>query len=332
MGSIRANGKLEKGREKSKLLLFSLFTFIFSLFIFFPIFPQNNASTVPLAGEISRLEKIASSAVSADRHSAFLALARLHQLSGNPEAALKAYEAALAISPDDGRTLLEQGRFLISVGEDEKSRAAINALLSGGSEKALLIQGRFLGAQLDAFRSGNTQPLAAMAEEPDFAEYRSGIYYTLWKLTGLESYRTRLIAEFPQSPEAKIAAGTVNFAATPLWLLFPGRESIVLATPTTAPQAAATPQTTATPAAATSAEQRPSPEPAGRLLQTGLFGREVNAQALAERLARAGFEPQIIKRQADGSDRWAVCVSGGSDMNATIRRLKDAGFESFPIQ
>ena len=291
----------------------------FFLFIIFPLFSQNQASAVSLAAEIFRLETIASGSAAnspvasrQDRRDAFMALARLHLLSGDRQAALSAYEGALALFPNDGRALLEHGRSLISVGEYERAYAAIRILLSGEPERALLIQGRHLSAQLEAFRSGNTQYLAALAIDPDFAEFHSGIYYTLWRLTGLASYQARLAAEFPRSPEAGIASGTVSLAATPLWLLFPGRDSIVLSPPTPIP----------------AAEAPPAAAPAGRFLQAGLFGREANARGFADQLRRAGFEPRIIQRTAD---RWAVGVNSGADVNAMLRRLREAGFEAFPV-
>ena len=286
----------------------------FFLFFLPPLFSQNEVASVSLAAEIFRLETLASGAAgnspaasARERHNAFLALARLHRLSGNSLAAGSAYERALELFPDDGRALLEQGRFLISVGEYERANTVINALLGRERERELFIQGRYLRAKLRAFHSADTGYLAALAEDNDFAEFRSGIYYTLWRLTGIAAYKTRLTTEFPQSPEAKIADGSVSFAATPLWLLFPGRNSIVL-------------EPSASPA-------RAAAEPAGRLLQAGIFSREANAQSFAEQLRRAGFEPRIVPRD----NRWAVGVNGGSNENAMIRRLREAGFEAFPV-
>ena len=320
MGSTEVSGT----SQRPFLFLFLLF------FAISPLFAQNEApksnppGAVSLAAELNRLETLASGAVAGtgaqDRYNAFLALARLHQLSGNHEFALKALDGALAISPDDGRALFEYARFHISMGEYEKAGMALSALLGKDREKELFIQGQCLAAQLEVFR-GNTGALVALVQDPEFAGYLSGIYYTLWKLTGLASYRTSLTSEFPQSPEAKIAAGSVDFAPTPLWLLFPGRDSIALANLTPAPQAHSPAPVVSQPA------QAPvSPF----VLQTGLFSREENALALAERLKKTGFEPQINKRQVNGNDRWAVYVPGGMDMNAEIKKLKDAGFESFP--
>ena len=296
---------------------------IFLFFSFSPLFAQNASITA----EISRLETL-SSAAGPERLNAFLSLARLQQLSGNPEAALIVYERALAAFPGNGRLLLEKGRLLISIGEYDKASAAVSALLTRDQSREIMREGRHLLAQLEAFRSGNTQILAALAEDPDFLEFRSGILFTLWRLTDLSSWKTRLIAEFPQSPEAQIAAADngVSFAVTPLWLLFPGRESIQLSAPAASAPAAV--PSTAPPAAT------PTPAPAspGVLLQTGLFSNEANAQSLAERLRRAGFQPQISRRQQGGADRWAVLVPGGADMNATMQRLRNAGFESFPVR
>ena len=300
------------------------------LFLFALPSLSAQSNSVSVAAEITRLERLSGMATgtsdssSWERYNAFLSLARLHILSGDWEAALKAYEGALALYPNDGRALLEQGRFLVSLGEYDRAAAALRTLFSREREKGLMIKGRYLAAQLEAFRSGNTGPLAAMAADPEFAEYRSGIYYTLWRLTGLEQYRTRLTADFPHGPEAKIASGSVDFAPTPLWLLFPGRSSIVLA-PALAPTTAApTPTPTPTPTAA------PTPAVSGRVLQTGLFSREANAQGQAAQLRNAGFQPQILRRQVNEDERWVVYVPGGRDVNATLRSLKDAGFESFP--
>jgi cell division septation protein DedD len=67
------------------------------------------------------------------------------------------------------------------------------------------------------------------------------------------------------------------------------------------------------------------------MLQTGLFSREENARALAERLRVAGFSPVITKKTVDRKEHWAVGVVPGPDPSRTILLLKDKGFESFPV-
>jgi len=241
------------------------FFFLFSTSLLFSQISQSPPPTVSLAAEIFRLETLSQEAASpaTERHRAYLQLARLHRLSGDSAAALRAYEGAQAVVPNNGRALLEFGRFLISIGEYQRAAAAINALLVQEREGELAIAGRYVGAQLNAFHSGDTRQLAALAENRDFIQYHSGLLYTLWRLTGRGEYKSRLDAEFPHSAEAKIASGRVNPAVTPLWLLFPGRDSIVLAPAPTlvAPATPSAPAPTApTPAVPTApAPSAPTP-------------------------------------------------------------------------
>lgn len=308
--------------------------------------PVPSALPASLAAEISRLERLVSggsaplSSPPREQYDAFLTLTRLHCLAGNPEAALACLERALKFFPADGGLLFEQARLLISTGEFEKAAVCAAALLGKGGDAEYLRQGRLLFAQIEAFRSGNIRPLADLAAEGDFSAARgAGLYYTLWKISGDNAWKVRLAGEFPRSPEARIAAASGGAAATaagsaaavvpgaaPLWLLFPGRESIGAgAVPPGAVQTA--PQASTPPALSGTA-----PSPPATALQTGLFAREENAQALARRLGNSGFEPRIVRRTVSGGDYWAVHVSGGSNVNAMIKKLKDAGFDSFPVK
>jgi len=280
---------------------------------------ENFAS---LASEIIRLENLgANSPSSQERHNAFLALARLFQLSGNNEAALKAWESALKINGVDGRSLLEKGRLLISLGEYERALEPLTAIFSGSYSKAIMLEARFLIAQLEAFRYGNLRPLTALVDESDFAGYRPSIYYTLWKIEQNPAWKALLIKDFPSSPEAKIANSTAHQTQTPLWILFPGREDIGLTSPTqsASPVAAAIP-TPAQPQAAI-----------GTVLQAGLFSREEYARALSDKINKAGFRSIVQIKPQNNATYWVVYVPYGSDMNAMIKKLKDAGFESFPV-
>jgi tetratricopeptide (TPR) repeat protein len=287
--------------------LFSVFLFfLFAFCVISPVFAQTGILN-PLAAEISGLERTSLSAPSLEqRYEAFLGLTRLYRLLGNSEAALSACQGALAVSPGDSRALLEQSRLLISMGEFEKAAVA----LAGIKENAALQEGRYLNALLIAFYSGDTLPLASLANASDFSEYRSAIYYTLWKFGELLSWRTRLIQEFPFSPEAKIAMGNAASSVTPLWLFSQAR-GVTFSQPVAAPTQASS---------------------GGVVLQTGIFGNEENARALAERLKKAGFEPEIFTRLVNGSFYWAVGVSGGTNMNEMIGKLSAAGFDSFPVE
>lgn len=67
------------------------------------------------------------------------------------------------------------------------------------------------------------------------------------------------------------------------------------------------------------------------LLQVGLFKSEANARALADRLVAKKFTAVLASRKVNGEEYWSVTVDGGSDPDNTTLKLKDAGFESFPL-
>ena len=319
------------------------------LFTFANLYAQNNSGAfLPLSSEISRLEKSSLTSAPLDSYNSFITLARLYRLSGNSEAALKSYEGALELFPDDGRSLFEQGQLLISLGEYEKAAGLVFRMMGKNLEKEFYLKARYLFALLEAYRSGNHSEMALLAEDHDFYEYRSVIYYTLWQLSKHASWLSRLKAEFPKGPEARIAEDFLVLSPTPHWLLFPGRENVALTSsvkPTAAaaaqsppvastPVAASTPAAlqTSTPASQVNSQANSQTNSQGTLLQTGLFSNSTNAQVFADRLKKAGFAGEIIRRQVNGADRWAVTVLAGSDTNAMIKRLKDAGFDSFPIR
>jgi cell division protein FtsN len=87
------------------------------------------------------------------------------------------------------------------------------------------------------------------------------------------------------------------------------------ATATEASPEAAAPQTTAS----------------GTKLQTGLFSHRDYAQDQASRLTKKGFAAEIAERNVGGKTYFAVLVPVTGDSNTMVIRLKEAGFESFPL-
>jgi hypothetical protein len=300
-----------------KALLFSapIFVIIFSLCTVLPLNAQNSASSgsVLLASELEMLEK----APPVQKHDALVRIAKLNQLSGNKEKAAQAwYDAAYTDkSKRDDAALLNACRIYIALGEYEKAESGARTIVLSNPGEAILAQARLLQAQLEAFKKDDPQPLIPLAADPTYATQRPEIYYTLWQISGSSSWKNKLLSEYPQSPESRMASGAIAQASTPQWLLFHGRDSL---SQTAVPVAVAAPVNTAS----SSSEG---------ILQAGLFGREANAQAMAERLKQAGFQPQVARRNVNDSEYWAVMVPAGANINTTIMQLKNAGFESFPV-
>jgi hypothetical protein len=287
--------------------------------VFFLGFPAGAQTS--LETELRNLERLGR------RREALVQTACLKELAGDIEGAARAWEMAAQAEPGspDYRSTLRGAACFIALGEWERADAALRVALSGGGDQELRVHARFLAAQLDALRGGgaNTSGLVSLLTDTAFGAYKSRIYFTLWKLTGRESWLMSLTGEFPRSPEAAAASGSAaSAAATAMWLLFPGRREAA------AVSTGARSAVSAGPVSGSAAGSAASGKP-GTVLQAGLFGREENARVLLEKLRGAGFPAGSTR--LDRSGYTLVYVVPGSDINASIRELKAAGFESFPV-
>jgi tetratricopeptide (TPR) repeat protein len=311
-----------------------------------PVFSRDGETKpASLATEIGNIERsLEANLTGAERREACINLARLRRLSGDVAAAARAWREAALADPGnpDGQCFLESSLCYLALGEfDAASDALLGVIAGSDAEDSAFRDARYVSAQIEVFRSGSVAPLYALLSQPEYAEYRPAIYYTFWRLFGDEAYKTQIATEFPDSPEARIlqneaalasagsaaaavdsvAGGAVSARSSPLWFFYPGRGNIVMGPPVPL-QPAAVPR-----------QHEPSPAAAEgpRALQTGLFSREENAHASANRLAAKGFAATVSRKLVNGVVYWAVSVAPGENSNRTIMRLKDAGFESFPV-
>lgn len=315
------------------------------LFLFLPCFFSYAQESGPslLTAEIETLRKtLQTPGVSADsRRAASIRLARFLTLAGNLEEAAGAWFQAAAAGPEkqDATSLLEGARCLAALGQFDAAGDHVRNILLTGDIEEVLAEARYLGSQIEALKTGNGEVLDAFLTSGGYADRRPSMLYTLWRVTGEEAYRIRLETEYPSSPEARILrnppAGKVLGAPTAMWLLLSGREGIVLGEPLIAaagnaqeshPVAVSSGAVPAPPAAVSSPAESGSV-----ILQTGLFSREENTTAMADRLRKAGFTAVITRRRVNGTEYWAVGVHPGEDVQGVTLALKNAGFESFPV-
>ncbi|MDR1838358.1 MAG: SPOR domain-containing protein [Treponema sp.] len=312
------------------------------------VFAQTGVS---LETEIQNLEKAAAKqGVSPlERHDSLVRLARLRQLSGDIEGAAKNWlEAAAAIPGQiDDDALLACAYCLAAMGELDRARTALDPLL------AKSIRARFLNIGIYTISTGNTSALASIADNPEYSQMKSEIFFLLWRTLransgdtlAAEKWRQRLVAEFPQSPEGRLAAGgatdspdSIVIKTNPFWLFLGGLDSLpvmgseTVGRPVTSAASVQLEHTAGTAQPAVSSQQGTGVSQTVRL-QTGLFSRQANAQAQAASLKQAGFSSSMIEQRiVNNSEMWAVIVSSETDANAAIRALRDAGFEAFPLR
>jgi len=313
------------------------------------VFAQTGVS---LEAEIQNMEKAVNKQgiQPEQRHETLIRLARLKQLSGDIEGAARNWlEAASAIPGNvDDDALFACASCLAAMGEWDRARTALEPLV------LKLQRARFLDTCIKTIQSDDASALAALADNPQYSPMRNEIYFMLWKISSgqaAESWRWKLLAEYPQSPEGRLAAGelssTIIVKPSPFWLFASGLDSLPLSAETfTAAKSSSSviPQNPAPPVSAPVKESTPAPQvsaspasvsaqaavPASETakLQTGLYSQQVNAEMQMEKLRKAGFTPFLEKR----NEKWAVVVPASPDQGRTIRELRDAGFESFPVK
>jgi tetratricopeptide (TPR) repeat protein len=266
------------------------------------------------------------------KHDAYMQLARLLYLSGDIEKAAVAWENAAYANPEkrDDNALAESAACYVSIGDWDKADAIVKLLLlTSRDDKDISARAVYLHGQIEALHNGNMAVLGAIAENPDYILYRPAIYYTLWRAGGNNDYRTKLLTEFPDSPEAHSEADgghkLVSTLPTAYWLLFPGRPTSGAGQPVTTDGVSDQ--------GGDSRPETPGPPLAvARTLQTGLYREKENAALQAKRLKADGFNAAMSPRTVDGTSYWAVSVSvpEGSTVKSTMARLKEHGFDSFP--
>jgi tetratricopeptide (TPR) repeat protein len=249
----------------------------------------------------------------AERHDAYTRLAGLLQLSQDVEGAATAWKNAAYSIPEkrDDAALAHAALCYAAMGNWDEARSIVKLLLlTVRDDTAILKKAVYLNAQIEAFDSGSLDGLHAIAVIPEYVEFRPAIYYTLWRVGGKNEYRTKLLAEFPDSPEACMSGASNVVSVTPsaYWLLFPGREA--------AP-------------AAISGEGAAKPS---HSLQAGLYREQRNAGLQASRLKEAGYDASVTRRSVDGVDYWVVSVTipDAGSVKTAMSGLKKLGFETFP--
>ena len=214
-------------------------------------------------------------------------------------------------------------------------------------------------------RADRAVPLiTAYTKKKAFSEYHPALLFTLWWVNGDEDAKQRLLKDYPAGMEAAAVNGTVTVQPSTFWYLMPrsgfaqkpSAGSAVSKTSTSSktsassetakaskqPNAASKPETAAKTKASSAQSSKIAAQSAkadagyeaqakAAYYQLGFYKTKKYAEALAADLQKKHFTP-IIKEEMrpSGTVYFAVLVkeNAAGDMGL---RLKDAGYEAFPI-
>ncbi len=292
-----------------------------------------------------------------ERRTLLLRWAAVLELSGGWEEAATRYEEAAFSSPGrrDTDSLLSAARAWLAAGETEKALSILRVLGVASPDasvraRSLVLEG---WARLIDGAAPEARDFAARAAagSPDRDTLLSALTL-LWAASEgrpREDAGARIRKECPGTPEAAmVESGAVPPAAH--WLLTPAAGA---ARPPSAPapgspagsktSAQSNPSAPAASASRPTGASVPVPDPAssgagGRpesarvtAYQAGAFSEEANAEALVKELKSRGFAPVLERRERGGKPLWVVLVPPGADAPSTLLRLKDAGYEAYPV-
>ena len=280
-------------------------------------------------------------------------LADYEQYNGNYSNAADCYRRAAGFDTTDKKTalLLDAVRVLLCGGSMDSARSLLSeiaAALPVSDEDpyyrraAVYDTWRLLAED----RADRAVPLiTAYTKKKAFSEYHPALLFTLWWVNGDEDAKQRLLKEYPAGMEAAAVNGTVTVQPSTFWYLMPrsglaqkpaagstasktGTSSEATKAPgqsSSASKAEAASAQSSKPAAGSETQSKPS------YYQLGFYKTKKYAEALAADLQKKHFTP-IIKEETrpSGTVYFAVLVkeNAAGDMGL---RLKDAGYEAFPI-
>lgn len=284
------------------------------------------------------------------RRALYLRWAGLLELSGRWEEAAARYEDAAFASPGrrDTASLLTGARLWLAAGETDKALSILRVLGVASVDPAVRSTAQILEGWAGLL-DGNVEEARTIAERSASGapnpETLLAVLTLLWASSeGVARTKAAdtIRQKFPGSPEAAmIETGDVPLA--PHWLL-------TRASGTVRPEIAPKPGSPVPAVASSSPEpktgdSKPTPpetlsDPAGiasvsstriTAYQVGAFSEEQNAAALAKELGGKGFSPSILRKEHGGRPLWTVVVPAGGDPPAMLLRIKDAGYEAYPV-
>lgn len=276
-------------------------------------------------------------------------------------------EAASAGSgPRDEGLVLDAARCRLSLGDAERANALVSSVLLASFDDAVLARARVYAAWISLSSADDPRPalsqIRSYADQAAFAAYEPALLFTLWWSDSDASSRDRLVARHPASPEAAVARGEMGIAPVSFWYLMPrdARSIAAFAAKGSAQVTAPKPAQVTVPEPAdavasgdgvasgdavasgdgvTSGDAVASADavasgddhPRPTWHQIGFFRQRDYADELVAKLRAKGFEPIIRnEKRPSGTVYFAVLVP--EDPRGQVGpRLKDAGFESFPL-
>lgn len=289
--------------------------------------------------------------VPAEKRAAYAFLGSLQEATADFDAAQKSFAKAAGIAAGNAegmqkksseRLVLDAIRCALSGGNWESAENYLNSAVR--NSKSTEIQATIklyeqwailCKAQDDSDLKEPCEMLKTYANLESMKSVKPSVLLTLWYITAESSYADLLNKEFPSSMETGIVNGKIQIYPAPFWYFLPRK---TVATPKissekeiSSAKTEVQEATAETSNAETTEKKSSSTESKAKHQQLGLFRDKTNAQNFADKVTSKGFKAYIQKEtKPSGTIYFLVIVDENAEGTMGIK-LKNAGFECYPV-
>lgn len=320
---------------------------------------------------VSYIKKnVSNTASSADKRSILYFQATLEEQSGLYEDAGKSYAQAASIAAGDAdgmkkvsteQIVVDAVRCCLCSGNFENADSYLNSAVRSSKDERIIAYVNLYSQWSALCKAEKTDDakdsitlLKAYSSMDSMKTVRPSVLFTLWYVTGEKQYSDSLQKEFPASLETAVVTGKAQIMSVPFWYFMPhastfGSTEVAVAPsePSKLKSLAAdgsssgssslknnSSSDTASAGKTSSAKEQPKEDLSeGKITrqQCGLFGKEENAKNLVARLKEKGFTASITtETRASGNTYYIVVVDENKEGTMGLK-LRDAGFECYPV-
>lgn len=266
----------------------------------------------------------------ADKKAAYAFLGSLQEQAGKFDDAKNSYVFAAGLEghTNTEKLVISAVRCALNSGDFDSADSFLKSAVSESSDPEILANVRLYAQWVLLCRAENSvaaekpvNTIKSFISDSSMKSVLPSVLLTLWHVTGKSDFSSKLKSLYPNSPEAKIASGTLNALPAPYWFFAPRNVKVTVTADDLKVGTSAPVKTSS------------SSGSSGKIahLQLGLFRDETNAKNLRAKLIGKGFSARILtEKRSSGITYYIVAV----DENAlgTMRaELRNAGFECYPV-
>lgn len=333
-----------------KISVLGIFTFCCSLSLFAQVMTAESLKNEALKKDdvLEAIEyvsgKIESLESAAEKRSAWYFLASLQDQASLYSKASVSYCKAAGIAAGDAKNMPKVSseelvlcavRSALNAGEHENAESYLNSAVRSSKDPVVLAKVNLYSVWVSLCRAKDIEAtkdsvtlLKAYVSMESMAPVLPSVLLTLWYLTDEKEWSDMLNAKYPKSPECGIVNGSVQIMTTPFWFFVPRKDH---AFGESVPSVAVSSGASLVNGKNDAASSKSVVDAKIKCQQLGLFKEKANADDLIKRAKAAGFEAySYTEKRSSGTTYYIVVVDENAEQNMGLK-LRDKGFECYPV-